>query len=49
MEPTPPTVCWICLKPVSPAEKPDEFGFFAHEKCLKKPEAANPLKDSSKA
>ena len=30
------TVCWVCGKP-APAEelKQDEFGFFAHERCLK--------------
>jgi hypothetical protein len=27
-------ICWVCLKPVPPETKPDEFGFFVHDTCL---------------
>jgi hypothetical protein len=32
----PIAVCWLCHKPAPVEElKEDEFGFFAHEYCLK--------------
>jgi hypothetical protein len=33
--PVKPLGCWICGKPVSPAEPRDEIGFRAHPKCIR--------------
>jgi len=36
MAASPLTVCWVCGKPAPVEElKEDEFGFLAHEHCLK--------------